>query len=145
MTRATPLPTPDHKRARPFDWYRAHRPRSACRPPSSQRTALTRRRILIPQPAPGFHPQPAAKLTDDIAVSSIQHHIEQHPPRLILRRHHGQYLQQLSHRNPGLRLQRRQVQQPLRRLSRLPILAPLSASNAQARGSKYNPQDFTNA
>ncbi|MNF88646.1 hypothetical protein D3C84_711440 [compost metagenome] len=60
---------------------------------------LTRRWILITQPAPGFHPQPTTEFAHDIAVGGIQHHIQQHSPCLILRGHHGQHFKQFSHRH----------------------------------------------
>ncbi|MNL55316.1 hypothetical protein D3C87_1787200 [compost metagenome] len=48
--------------------------RSIRQPPG--KPTLARPRILIVQPTPGFHSQPAAKLAHDIAVGGVQNQIE---------------------------------------------------------------------
>ena len=59
--------------------------RRTIRRPTGKPT-LSRLRVLIAEPAPGFHPQTPAQFANDIAIRRIQHHIEQHSTRLILRR-----------------------------------------------------------
>lgn len=73
--------------------------------PASEST-LARLRILIAEPAPGFHPQTPAQLTDDIAVRCAQHDIKQHAAHLILSRHRSQHFEQIGNGDPSSRLKR---------------------------------------
>ncbi|SPY81765.1 Uncharacterised protein [Pseudomonas aeruginosa] len=79
---------------------------------------------MVVEPAPGLHPQAAAKAGHGMAVAGLQRHIEQYPPRLALGRQLLQLLQKLLNRHPRLRLQPFQIEQPGRCLARLPVAAP---------------------